>query len=61
MHVQELPVVDSCFTTSHGETFVVIGRGTKGIIVEYIDGRVELLSLSQWFDIAQDPLTVPLH
>jgi len=61
MQFHDLPIVDSCFTTSQGETFVVIGRGTQGVIVEYIDGRVELLSLSQWANIAQDPLTTPLH
>ncbi|MDX1811518.1 MAG: hypothetical protein R3240_06195 [Gammaproteobacteria bacterium] len=61
MTVQELPVIDACFQTAKGDTFVVIGRGTKGIIVEYVDGRVELLSPSEWADITQDPLTRVIH
>lgn len=61
MHVHSLPVVDSKFITAKGETFVVIGRGTQGVIIEYVDGRVELLSLSQWANMTQKPLTKLLH
>lgn len=42
------PAVDGRYTTSQGESFVVIGLGTKGIVVEYHDGRVELIPRDRW-------------
>ncbi|MDH3327273.1 MAG: hypothetical protein OEM38_11215 [Gammaproteobacteria bacterium] len=48
MHIQSLPAVDSQFKNKSGDVFVVIGRGTRGIVIEYIDGRVELVSASKW-------------
>lgn len=48
MVIQSLPAVDGRYTTSQGDTFVVIGMGTKGIVVEYRDGRVELISRDRW-------------
>lgn len=43
-----LPAVDSKFSTSSGEYFTVIGTGTQGVIVEYIDGRVAVISSQEW-------------
>lgn len=48
MQVQSLPTVDSQFKNKSGDVFVVIGRGTRGIVIEYLDGRVELVSPSKW-------------
>ena len=42
------PAIDSRYVTQFGESFVVISMGTGGVVVEYIDGRVELISLQQW-------------
>ncbi|MDH5258733.1 MAG: hypothetical protein OEX07_12030 [Gammaproteobacteria bacterium] len=51
MHIQSLPNVDSQFKNKAGDVFVVIGRGTQGIVIEYIDGRVELVSPTKWGDM----------
>ena len=48
MHIQSLPSVDSQFKNKSGDVFVVIGRGTRGIVIEYFDGRVELAPASKW-------------
>lgn len=48
MRLQSLPSVDTKFKNKQGDTFMVIGRGTQGIIVEYSNGRVELLSTTKW-------------
>jgi len=48
MHIQSLPNVDSQFKNESGDVFVVIGRGTRGIVIEYVDGRVELISANKW-------------
>jgi len=51
MHIQSLPDVDSQFKNNTGDVFVVIGRGTRGIVIEYYDGRVELVSPDKWEDM----------
>lgn len=51
MAIQSLPAVNGLYKTSQGESFVVIGMGTKGIIVEYRDGRVELIAHERWDDL----------
>lgn len=61
MHVNILPVVNSEYETTQGDTFVVIGRGTQGIIIEYSDGRVELITPSEWSNMNQSTLTAVLH
>ncbi len=43
-----LPSIDTAYTNPEGESFVVIGRGTRGIVVEYRDGRVELIPFHDW-------------
>lgn len=48
MSLQSLPTVDARYRNPVGDTCVVIGLGTKGIIVEYEDGRVELIAKDQW-------------
>ncbi len=52
MHIQSLPSVDSHFKSKSGDAFVVIGRGTRGIVIEYIDGRVELVSANKWSNMS---------
>jgi hypothetical protein len=42
------PAIGSCFTSDQGETFEVIGRGTGGVVVEYADGRAELIDMRSW-------------
>lgn len=42
------PAIGSCFISNQGETFEVIGRGTRGVVVEYADGRAELIDLQTW-------------
>ena len=40
----QLPGIDSRFSNIKGEHFTVISTGTKGIVIEYQDGRVELVA-----------------
>ncbi len=56
-----LPTVNTEYETPQGETFTVIGRGTQGIIIEYCDGRVELVSHTQWANMRQLNLPKILH
>lgn len=48
MQLQNLPSIDEQYRDDNGNLFVVIGRGTRGIVVEYFDGKVELISLQDW-------------
>jgi len=41
------PSIDNNYTVK-GECLTVIGSGTNGIVVEYTDGRVELISKESW-------------
>jgi len=44
-----IPFVDAEYKNTSGEVFIVIGRGTGGIVIEYLgDGRVELISTERW-------------
>jgi len=52
------PIVGTHYDTQPGETIEVIAVGTRGIVVEYIDGRVELLDLACWQNWQQKPVTV---
>jgi len=47
MQTSAMPSIDNNYTVK-GEHLTVIGRGTNGIIVEYHDGRVELISKESW-------------
>lgn len=42
------PSVGDYFSLANGEHFEVIGCGTRGIIIEYNDGRAELLDQPAW-------------
>jgi len=53
MHLQSLPSINAQFKNKHGDVFMVIGRGTRGIIIEFSDGRVELVSPARWRDMGQ--------
>lgn len=53
MHLHSLPSINAEFRNKHGDVFTVIGRGTQGIIIEYSDGRVELVSSEKWHDMGQ--------
>lgn len=44
----QLPGIDSRFSNINGEHFTVISTGTKGIVIEYQDGRVELIAKPDW-------------
>jgi len=48
------PIVGTHYDTQPGETIEVIAVGTRGIVVEYIDGRVELLDLDCWQSLHQN-------
>lgn len=47
MHTLAMPSIDNNYTVK-GECLTVIGSGTNGIVVEYNDGRVELISKESW-------------
>ena len=40
--------VGDSFSLANGEHFEVIGCGTQGIVIEYNDGRAELLDQPAW-------------
>ncbi|MGD8999533.1 MAG: hypothetical protein PVF75_03890 [Granulosicoccaceae bacterium] len=42
------PSIGGLYSTRSGEEVEVIGLGTGGIVVEYADGRVELLDAMAW-------------
>ncbi len=44
------PSVGACYLTAEGERVEVIGLGTNGIIIEYEDGRSELVDPESWQD-----------
>jgi len=48
------PIVGTHYDTKPGESIEVIAVGTRGIVVEYIDGRVELLDLDCWQSLQQN-------
>ena len=50
------PIVGTHYDTQPGETIEVIAVGTRGIVVEYIDGRVELLDLDCWQNLQKNNL-----
>jgi len=45
---EKFPIIGSRYTNDSGDAFEVIGMGTQGIIVEYIDGRAELIDHQTW-------------
>ncbi|MDH5228743.1 MAG: hypothetical protein OEZ58_13565 [Gammaproteobacteria bacterium] len=61
MELQPLPNIDAYYTNSQGEAFMVIGRGTRGIIIEYSDGRVELVSMERWRKMTVNILSKAFH
>ncbi len=42
------PSVGDCFSLASGERVEIIGCGTKGVVIEYNDGRAELLDQPAW-------------
>jgi hypothetical protein len=46
-----LPTVGSRYSDISGESFEVIGLGTRGIAVQYLDGRVELIDVQSWQEL----------
>ncbi len=48
------PIVGTHYDTKPGESMEVIAIGTRGIVVEYVDGRVELLDLDCWQSLQQN-------
>ena len=49
------PSIGSCFISDQGETFEVIGRGTRGVVVQYADGRAELIDMQTWETLDINP------
>ncbi len=47
MQTLAMPSIDNHYTVK-GEDLTVIGSGTNGIVVEYHDGRVELIPKESW-------------
>ena len=45
---EKIPLIGSHYITELGDAFEVIGMGTQGIVVEYIDGRAELIDHQAW-------------
>ncbi|MDH5377108.1 MAG: hypothetical protein OEX00_02155 [Gammaproteobacteria bacterium] len=41
-------LVNARYLTHQGDSVLVIGHGTQGIVVEYNDGRVEILHRQAW-------------
>jgi hypothetical protein len=54
------PSIDKKYKTKRGEDIIVIGHGTRGIVIEYTDGRVELVSQQDWAQLA-DPSWTATH
>jgi len=61
MSLFDLPVVDAQFKNQHGDLFTVIGKGTRGIIIEYINGKVELISPKNWGTMSNSAILEPKH
>lgn len=52
----QLPAVGERFVNDQGETFVVIGQGTRGIVIEYPNGQTKLIDQGTWasMDMSQE-------
>lgn len=53
-NVQEV-IIDRQYSDTNGAEFCVISKGTGGVVVEYHDGKVELISPDQWEQIGAAP------
>jgi hypothetical protein len=49
------PSVGSRFVDAGGQSFEVIGTGTGGIVIEYSDGRAELIDQHSWESLQANP------
>ena len=54
MAAHQLPTVGKRYVDGSGEAFEVIGLGTGGIVIEYLDGRAKLIDLQSWRDYAEE-------
>ena len=43
--------VGNWYTNEDGLSLKVIGTGTKGVVVEYVDGSAELIDRTTWQDL----------
>lgn len=43
--------VGSWYTNEDGLSLKVIGTGTRGVVVEYLDGSAELIDRTTWQDL----------
>lgn len=48
MTISTAPVIGERYATRLGETLQVIGYGTRGVIVEFMDGSAELMDQDTW-------------
>lgn len=55
MNTHPHPAIDSHYKNTQGEQFFVIGSGTGGIIVQYYDGRVEMINRDTWTQLKLEP------
>ena len=57
------PIVGAHYDTKPGESLEVIAVGTRGVVVEYVDGRVELLDSACWHSLQQhvEAMTGPVQ
>lgn len=51
----QLPAVGDRFVNDKGQTFVVIGQGTRGIVVEYPNGQTQLIDQDTWANMEMCP------
>ncbi len=61
MSIFDLPVVNAQFKNQYGDLFTVIGKGTRGIVIEYINGKVELISPKNWGAMSNSAIPEPKH
>ena len=45
------PAVGSWYANEDGLSLKVIGTGTRGVVVEYVDGSAELIDRTTWHDL----------
>ncbi|MDH5544051.1 MAG: hypothetical protein OEZ43_00570 [Gammaproteobacteria bacterium] len=55
------PDINSQYTSPEGEQVTVIGTGTNGIVVEFQDGRVQLLATPEWESLGMQRASEQKH
>jgi len=55
------PKVGTWYMDPKGNSFEVIGFGTNGVVVEYPDGKTELIDKETWGDMECDAQQIWRH